>query len=129
MVKVSRLPKEQLVEDSSTLLVESVVKGIQEKKGHDIAILDLKPTGNALADFFVITHADSSTQVDAIAKSVEAEVEKLTGERPVFKEGYTNAEWILLDYINVVVHVFLREQRDFYGIERFWADADVTKIK
>ncbi len=73
---MSRLPKEQLVANNSTLLVENVVKGIQEKKGHDIAILDLKPTGNALADFFIITHADSSTQVDAIAKSVEDEVAK-----------------------------------------------------
>ena len=129
MGKVSSLPKEQLIVNNSTILVENVVKGIQEKKGHDIAILDLKPTGNALADFFIITHAESSTQVDAIAKSVEDEVEKHTGEKPVFKEGYTNAEWILLDYIDVVVHIFMKEQRDFYGIERLWADAAITKIK
>lgn len=120
MVKVSRLPKEQLVVDSSTILVESVVKGIQEKKGHDIAILDLILILKCIGRFFYNYPCRLSTQVDAIAKSVEFEVEKLTGEKPVFKEGYTNAEWILLDYINVVVHIFMREQRDFYGIERFW---------
>ena len=129
MGKVNRLRKEQIKQDNGEILVDAIVSGMQEKKGHNIAVLDLKPTGNAPSDFFVICHGDSQTQVVALARSVEEEVEKLTGDRPVYREGFTNAEWILLDYINVVVHIFLKEQRDFYGIERFWSDADFQNIQ
>jgi ribosome-associated protein len=128
MVKSKKLRKELPEENASELLTEAIVSGMQEKKAHLITVMDLRPTGNSIADFFVVCHGDSGTQVDAIAKSVEDEVNKLTGENPVFKEGYQNAEWILLDYINVVVHIFLKEQRDFYGIERFWADAETRRI-
>lgn len=129
MGKVNRLRKEQIKQDKGEILVDAIVSGMQEKKGHNITVLDLKPTGNAPSDFFVICHGDSQTQVLALARSVEEEVEKLIGERPVYREGITNAEWILLDYINVVVHVFLKEQRDFYGIERFWSDANFRNIQ
>lgn len=129
MGKTNRLRKEHIKEEGIEFLVKAIVKGIEEKKGHEIAVLDLKPCNSAPSDFFIVCHGDSQTQVVAIARSVEDEVEKITGESPTFKEGYTNAEWILLDYINVVVHIFLKEQRDFYGIERFWADAEVRKIK
>lgn len=128
MGKTKRVAGKQLLQDSATILADVVTKGIQEKKGKDIVIMDLKSTGSGIADFFVICHADSTTQVDAIANSVEDEVFKTLGERPVFKEGYTNSEWILLDYIDVIVHVFLKEQRDFYGIEKFWADAETKRI-
>ena len=128
MGKVNRLRKEQIKQDNGEILVDAIVSGMQEKKGHNITVLDLKPTGNAPSDFFVICHGDSQTQVVALARSVEEEVEKLIGERPVYREGITNAEWILLDYINVVVHIFLKEQRDFYGIERFWSDANFRNI-
>ncbi len=90
--------------------------------------MNLNATGSKLADYFVICHGDSHTQVSALANSVEEMVFKMNGENPVFKEGHTNAEWILLDYINVVVHIFQKEQRDFYGIERFWADAETRNI-
>jgi ribosome-associated protein len=129
MGKVNRLQKEQKKKSDAEFLVDAIVTGMLEKKGNQITVLDLKPTGKAPSDFFVVTHADSHTQVLAIARSVEEEVERLTGEKPVYREGYTNAEWILLDYINVVVHVFLKEQRDFYGIEKFWADANFRNIE
>ncbi len=111
-----------------TSLLDAVVLGAQEKKAKDLVVMDLKSTGTSIADYFVVCHGDSTTQVGAIAHSIEDEVFKLLGERPSFREGFTNAEWILLDYINMVVHVFLHEQREYYGIERFWADAKTTKI-
>ncbi|MDQ3050014.1 MAG: ribosome silencing factor [Bacteroidota bacterium] len=125
--RIAKAPERAAATDFSPL-VNAVITGIKEKKGHEIIVMDLKPTGTALADYFIICHGDSHTQVDALARSVEEEVQELTGERPVFKEGHQNAEWILLDYIHVVVHVFLIEQRDFYGIERFWADAETHAI-
>lgn len=128
MVKAKRLRRELLQTGTSEQLAEAIVAGMQEKKAQLITVMDLRPTGNTIADFFVICHGDSGTQVDAIARSVEDEVNKNMKENPVFKEGYQNAEWILLDYINVVVHIFLKEQRDFYGIERFWADAETRRI-
>ena len=114
--------------NASELLAEAISRGLQEKKGHDIVVMDLRPTGSSVADIFVICHGDSGTQVDALARSVEEEVGKQIGENPVYREGFENSEWILLDYISVVVHIFRREQRDFYGIERFWADAETKRI-
>ncbi len=125
--RIAKAPESAAATDFSPL-VDAVITGIKEKKGHEIIVMDLKPTGTALADYFIICHGDSHTQVDALARSVEEEVQELIGEKPVFKEGHQNAEWILLDYIHVVVHVFLKEQRDFYGIERFWADAETHAI-
>ena len=105
-----------------------VIDGMQEKKAKEIVCIDLRNVKNAVADFFVVCHADSKTHVEAIADSVEEFVMEHTGEYPRNKEGIANAEWILLDYVNVVVHVFRHEQREFYGIERLWADADIQQI-
>ncbi len=118
-----------LEEANSTLLSEVVIKGIQETKGHDIACLDLREISNAVCDYFIVCHGDSSTQVDAIANSVLHEVHEATGEKPWHKEGYQNSEWILLDYTNVVVHVFYKPKREFYRLEELWADAKVTNIE
>jgi ribosome-associated protein len=114
--------------DPTKLFLDSVVKGIEEKKGQNIQIFDLRKTGNAVSDFFVICNADSGTQVDAIAYSVEHEVKIATGESPWKSEGFENREWILIDYVNVVVHVFQTPVREFYRLERLWADALVTEI-
>ena len=114
--------------DPTKLFLDSVVKGIEEKKGQNIQIFDLRKTGNAVSDFFVICNADSGTQVDAIAYSVEHEVKIATGESPWKSEGFENREWILIDYVNVVVHVFQTPVREFYRLERLWADAQVTEI-
>ncbi len=115
--------------DLSAALAQSVIAGMIEKKGKEIVSLNFKDLKNTFCDYFIICHADSRTHVESIAKSIEEEVYKLTGEEPWHKEGFENAEWILLDYINVVAHVFLHEARGFYGIEKLWADADIEKIK
>ena len=105
-----------------------VINGMQEKKAKEIVCIDLRGIKNSIADFFVVCHADSKTHVEAIADSVEEFVMEHTGEYPRNKEGIANAEWILLDYVNVVAHIFRHEQREFYGIERLWADADIQQI-
>jgi ribosome-associated protein len=108
----------------STHLSNVIVHGIQEKKGTEIVRLDLKNIHSSVADYFVICHAESSTQVKAIANSVEEEVFKATGQEPIRKEGLQHAEWIILDYIDVLVHVFKTDKRAFYGIEDLWGDAE-----
>lgn len=128
MGKTKKLSAAKNQVNASELLAEAIIKGLQEKKGHDIVVMDLRPTGSSVADIFVVCHGDSGTQVDALARSVEEEVGKQIGENPVYREGFENSEWILLDYISVVVHIFRHEQRDFYGIERFWADAETKRI-
>ncbi|WP_199118624.1 ribosome silencing factor [Pedobacter sp. ASV28] len=113
----------------STYLSEIAVQGIQEKKGSDIVRLDLRELNSSVSDYFVICNADSSTQVKAIADSVEDEIYKLTKSHPWRKEGQDNAEWIILDYLDIVVHIFRTEKRDFYGIEDLWGDAETTTYK
>jgi ribosome-associated protein len=115
--------------DKAGQLVHTIIKGIQEVKGHDIACLDLRKLTHSIADYFIICHGNSSTQVEAIARSVQKETEVALDERPWHKEGMTNAEWILLDYGNVVVHVFLHDQRAHYGLEELWADAETKLIE
>ena len=108
----------------STHLSDVVVQGIQEKKGNEIVRLDLKKIHSSVADYFVVCHAESSTQVKAIANSVEEEVFKATGQEPTRKEGLQHAEWIILDYIDVLVHIFKTDKRAYYGIEDLWGDAE-----
>lgn len=114
--------------DKQKVLVDTIVDGMQEVKGSNITILDLRKITSRVADFYVICHAESGVQVKAIADSVESTVKKKTGEIPFHTEGHQNAEWILIDYVNVVVHVFQTEIRYFYNLELLWADADITKI-
>ena len=113
----------------STYLSEIAVQGIQEKKGHDIVRLDLRELNSSVSDYFIVCNADSTTQVKAIADSVEDEIYKLTQTNPWRKEGLENAEWIILDYFDIVVHIFRTEKRDFYGIEDLWGDAETTTYK
>ncbi|WP_113651374.1 ribosome silencing factor [Pedobacter namyangjuensis] len=113
----------------STYLSEIAVHGIQEKKGNDIVRLDLRELNSSVSDYFVVCNADSATQVKAIADSVEDEIYKQTKTNPWRKEGLDNAEWIILDYFDIVVHIFKTEKRDFYGIEDLWGDAETTTYK
>ncbi len=113
----------------STYLSEIAVHGIQEKKGNDIVRLDLRNLNSAVSDYFIICNADSATQVKAIADSVEEEIYKKTQTNPWRKEGQDNAEWIILDYFDVVVHIFKTEKRNFYGIEDLWGDAQSTSYQ
>lgn len=116
-------------QSGSDELVDQIIKGIQDVKGHDILSVDLRNIPNSVSDFFVICHGTSDTQVEAIARSVQDTVEKELGEVPVHKEGTDNAEWILLDYFNAVVHIFRPETREYYNLEKLWADADVKEIE
>jgi ribosome-associated protein len=114
---------------SSQILSETIVKGMQEKKAIDIVVMDLRKVRNAVADFFVICSGNSDKQLDAIADSVDQEVYKALKENPWHTEGKNNKEWMLLDYIDVVVHVFRKDRREFYALERLWGDADITEIE
>jgi ribosome-associated protein len=114
---------------SSEKLSEIIVKGMQEKKAIDIVIMDLRKVKNAVADFFVICSGNSDKQLDAIADSVDQEVYKAFSENPWHTEGKNNKEWMLLDYINVVAHVFRKDRREFYALERLWGDADIREVE
>lgn len=112
----------------SEKLVDTIIHGIQEVKGNDIVCMDLRELPSAVTDFFIVCHGDSTTQVDAIASSVGKETSKKMKEKPWHIEGTGNSEWILLDYVSVVVHVFYREAREFYNLEALWADAKIKEI-
>ena len=127
-VKTVSKTETKKIKGPTELLADSIVEGILEVKGRNISILNLTDIHNRVCDYFIICQADSNTQVNAIAGSVEEMVKKQTGERPYRKEGFENAEWILVDYVTVVVHIFQTEVRNFYNLESLWADAEVTQI-
>jgi ribosome-associated protein len=112
----------------SALLSEIVVKGMQEKKAEDIVVIDLRTVPNAITDFFVICSVNSDSQADAVENSVEAEVYKTLNLDPIFKEGKENKEWILVDYFDVVVHVFRKSRREFFKLEKLWGDGIIKEI-
>ncbi len=120
---------EQKTTETTTDIRELIIQGIQEKKGNEIVDLDLSAIENAVSNDFIICHGNSRTQVEAIASYVEEIVKKNTGLNPWHKEGYQNAEWILLDYVDVVVHVFNEQTRRFYNLEGLWADAKTKTIE
>lgn len=110
-------------------LIAQIVKGIEEVKGNDIDILDLREIENTVCDYFIICNGTSNTQVNAIVNSIQKTVSKSLKDKPWHVEGSENAEWILLDYVNVVVHVFQKHIREFYDIESLWGDAKTTSIQ
>ena len=114
---------------TSETLSGVIVKGMQEKKASDIVVMDLRKIKNAVADFFIICSGNSDKQLDAISDSIDAEVYKKLQENPWHTEGKNNKEWMLLDYIDVVAHVFRKDRREFYALERLWGDADITEIE
>jgi ribosome-associated protein len=115
--------------NESTYISELAIHGMQEKKGNDLVRLDLRNINSSVADYFVICHADSATQVKAIAHSVEEEIYKAVQQEPWRKEGLEYGEWILLDYIDVVIHIFRTDKREFYGVEDLWGDAEIKSYK
>ena len=125
-VKLKNTKKNQT---TSTELIRHAVKGIEEKKGSDIVCINLKKIPNSACDYFVICEGNSRPQVQAIAGSVEEMVKLNTGSRPWHVEGLQNAEWVLMDYVDVAVHIFQPEARSHYNLENMWADADVKEIK
>ncbi len=115
--------------EATEVLKEEVIKGIQEKKGIEITCLNLAKIKSTVCDYFVVCHGTSNTHVNAIAESIEEQVSKNIGLKPRRKEGYANAEWILLDYLDVVVHVFQKHVREYYNLEDLWADAPTVNIQ
>lgn len=114
---------------ASKKLSEAIVKGMQEKKALDIVVLDLNSVKNAVADFFVICSGSSDKQLSAIADSVDEVVFKTLKENPWHTEGKHNKEWLLIDYTTVVAHIFKRDRREFFALEKLWGDAEMIKIK
>lgn len=111
------------------LLINTIIEAIQDTKGEDIRVLDLTQIENAVADYFIICSANSNTQVNAIAGTVEKKVRNELKDRPWHVEGAENAMWVLVDYVSVVVHIFQKHIREYYDIEDLWSDAKVTVIE
>ena len=109
-------------------LISVIIQGIEEVKGENIQLLDLRDIENTVCDYFIICSGNSNTQVKAISGSIQKTVSKQVKDKPWHIEGENNAEWILMDYVNVVVHVFQKHVRDFYDIESLWGDAKITEI-
>jgi ribosome-associated protein len=109
-------------------LVDEIILGIENVKGQDINQLDLRELDNTPCDFFIVCSGNSNTQVSAIVNSVLKTVSKTLQEKPFHTEGLDNAEWVLIDYVNVVVHVFQNHIREYYNIEELWGDAKSTQI-
>ena len=115
-------------EKDSEQLIDAILEGIQRIKGMDIVKIDLTKINHSECNYFIICHGNSTTQVDAIAHSVENTVEEMVGEKAWHKDGYQNSVWILLDYADVMVHVFQKTSREFYDLENLWADAAIEEI-
>jgi ribosome-associated protein len=115
-------------EKGTDLLITQIIKGIEEVKGQDVEILDLRELENTVTDYFIICNGTSNTQVKAIVNSVQKTVSKAIQEKPWHIEGNDNAEWVLMDFVHVVVHVFQKHIREFYDIEGLWGDAKSVKL-
>lgn len=110
-------------------LISLIVQAIEDIKGQNISLLDLRNIENTVCDYFIICNGNSNTQVNAIVSSVQKNVSKNIREKPYQIEGIENAEWVLMDYVNVVVHVFQKHKREYYDIENLWGDAKITEIE
>lgn len=111
----------------SDKLIDLVTLGLKEKKAKDIRVMDVREL-TTLTDYFVVCHGTSDTQIGALANSVLDKVKEGTGENVWQREGLESRRWIILDYVNVVVHIFSQEKREYYGIERMWSDASITEV-
>jgi len=116
------------LDTDSEILCNAIVEGMQENKAKDIVVLDLRNISNAVTDFFVICSGESSTQVDGISSTVTRHTREELKEKPWHQEGKTNSEWILLDYVSVVAHIFYKDARHFYELEDLWSDAIRTDV-
>ncbi|MFK7781271.1 ribosome silencing factor [Psychroserpens sp.] len=110
-------------------LIATVIAGIEDVKGKEITILDLREIENTVCNYFIICEGTSNTQVNAIVNSVQKKVSKELKDNPWHIEGADNAEWVLMDYVNIVVHVFQKHIRSYYDIESLWGDAKTTVIE
>ncbi len=127
--RTAKRPKKDSTKEQTMSLLDAIVEGMKEKKAKNITIINLIGLEHRVADYFVICDADSNTHVNAISDALEECVIKNTKERPYHSEGKQNGEWILVDYVNIVAHIFMRETREFYNIEGLWADGEITHIQ
>lgn len=116
-------------ESNADLLIATILSGIEDVKVKEINILDLREIENTVCDYFIICEGTSNTQVSAIVNSIQKKVSKELKDKPWHVEGMDNAEWVLMDYVNVVVHVFQKHVREYYDIESLWGDAKTTIIE
>ncbi len=116
-------------EIDSEALCEVIVEGMKNNKAEDIVVIDLREVEHAVTDFFVICSGDSPTQIEGISNSIIRLTRKELKEKPWHKEGKNNAQWVLLDYVNVVVHIFYKELREYYELEDLWADGKKIKVE
>jgi ribosome-associated protein len=114
---------------SADQLISTIISGIEDVKGKEISILDLREIENTVCDYFIICEGTSNTQVNAIVNSIQKKVSKELKDNPWHVEGADNAEWVLLDYVNIAVHVFQKHIREYYDIESLWGDAKTTVIE
>ncbi|MFY8097295.1 ribosome silencing factor [Flavobacterium sp.] len=110
-------------------LLATIIKGIEDVKGLDIDILDLREIDNRVCDYFVICNGTSNTQVNAIVNSIQKGVSRELKDKPWHVEGTENGEWVLMDYVSIVVHVFQKHIREYYNIEGLWGDAKITSLE
>ena len=120
------MAKEKISPDQ---LISTIISGIEDVKGKEINILDLRAIENTVCDYFIICEGTSNTQVSAIVNSIQKKVSKELKDNPWHVEGLDNAKWVLLDYVNIVVHVFQKHIREYYDIESLWGDAKTTVIE
>lgn len=114
---------------NNDLLITNIIQGIEEVKGDNVKLIDLREIENTVCDFFVLCSGTSNTQVDAIESSIRKQVSKAMKDKPWHVEGQENSKWVLMDYVNVVVHIFQKETREYYDIEGLWGDAKITEIE
>lgn len=114
--------------DDTKILIKRIIEGIQEKKGKNIVLADLTAIGDTICKYLVICHGSSSNQVGALIDSIKEYTLEKMGIKPIATDGLRNAEWVAMDYSDVIVHVFLPETREYYSLETLWADAKLTTI-
>ena len=113
---------------SEDALISNIITGIENVKGLDVRLLDLRDIENTVCNYFVVCSGSSNTHVNAIVSAIQKRVSKELKEKPFHTEGSDNAEWVLIDYVNIVVHVFQKQIREYYNIEELWGDAKTTEI-
>ena len=109
-------------------LISKIISGVEDVKGIDVSLLDLRDIENTVSSYFIVCSGSSNTHVNAIVRSVQKTVSKGLREKPFHTEGLENSEWVLIDYVNIVVHVFQKHIREYYNIEELWGDAKTTQI-
>lgn len=117
-----------MAEVTTKRLLDTIIAGIQDSKGKRIVVADLKKTGNSICSYFVICEGSSSTHVNSIATNLREFVRKAVNVKPIAMEGFENCEWVIADYIDIMVHIMQREDREFYDLEHLWADAKLKEI-